>query len=73
MAQLGTPLLTFTAFLVLYRFLPNAKVRLSDVWLGALLASMAIDGAKWGFVAYVKTFPVYNVIYGSVGAVMASL
>ena len=73
LAQLISPLISFLTFLALYRFLPNTSVRLSDVWLGALLASIAFDGAKWGFVAYVRAFPVYNVIYGPVGAMMALL
>ncbi|MCH8310779.1 MAG: YihY/virulence factor BrkB family protein [Chloroflexi bacterium] len=68
-----SPILSFGTFLVLYRFLPNTQVKFKDVWLGALVASMAFDGAKWGFVLYIRTFPVYNVVYGSVGAVMALL
>ena len=72
-AQFLTSLVSFLSFLLLYRFLPNAKVRLGDVWLGALLASAAFEGAKWGFIWYVKTFPVYNVVYGAVGAIMALL
>jgi membrane protein len=73
MAQLLTPVLSFLTFLLLYRFLPNTRVRLSDVWLGALLAAIAFEGAKWGFVWYVKTFPIYNAVYGTVGAIMALL
>ena len=72
-AQFLTYLVSFLSFLLLYRFLPNTKVRLGDVWLGALLASAAFEGAKWGFIWYVKTFPVYNVVYGAVGAIMALL
>ena len=72
-AQFLTSLVSFLSFLLLYRFLPNTKVRLGDVWLGALLASAAFEGAKWGFIWYVKTFPVYNVVYGAVGAIMALL
>lgn len=68
-----SPVLSFIIFLTLYRFLPNTKVQFKDVWLGALVASMAFDGAKWGFLYYIRTFPVYNVVYGSVGAVMALL
>ena len=71
--QLLTPLVSFLAFLLLYRFLPNTKVRLNDVWFVALLAATAFEGAKWGFVWYVKTFPVYNLVYGPVGAIMALL
>ena len=71
--QLVTLILSFLTFLILYRFLPNTEVRLSDAWLGALLAAAAFDGAMWGFVWYVTKFPVYNLVYGSVGAVMALL
>lgn len=71
--QLLAPGLSFLAFLLLYRFLPNTKVRLADVWLGALLAAMAFQGATWGFVLYIKTFPIHNAVYGTVGAIMALL
>ena len=72
-AQILTPMLSFLSFVMLYRFLPNTKVKLGDVWMVALVASAAFEGAKWGFVWYVTTFPVYNVVYGSVGAIMALL
>ena len=72
-AQLVAPVLSFLTFLLLYRFLPNTEVRLADAWLGALGAAAAFEGAKWGFVGYVTRFPVYNAVYGTVGAVMAFL
>ena len=72
-AVVVSPALAFITFLVLYRFIPNTEVKIRDVWLGALVASIAFDGAKWGFLYYIRTFPVYNVVYGSVGAVMALL
>ena len=68
-----SPVLSFATFLILYRYLPNAKVAFKDVWLGALAASVAFEGAKWAFLWYVTKFPVYNIVYGSVGAVMALL
>ena len=68
-----SPVLSFATFLILYRYLPNTDVTFKDVWMGALAASIAFDGAKWGFLWYVSTFPVYNIVYGSVGAVMALL
>ena len=73
LAKLLTPLLSFLTFLMLYRFLPNTRVRFKDVWMVALVASLAFEGAKWGFVWYVTTFPVYNAVYGPVGAIMALL
>ena len=41
--------------------------------MGALFASLAIDGATWGFIWYVNTFPTYNLVYGPIGAIMALL
>jgi membrane protein len=67
------PSLTFLSFLILYRYLPNTEVRINDVWPGALLASFAFSGANLGFVWYVRTYSVYNVVYGSVGALIALL
>ena len=72
-AQLLSPMVSFLSFLFLYRFLPNTGVQVRDVWLGALGASMAFECAKWVFVWYLNTFPVYNVVYGPIGAVMALL
>ena len=68
-----SPLLAFGTFLILYRYLPNTSVGFKDVWMGALAAALAFDGAKWGFLLYVETFPVYNVVYGPLGAMMALL
>jgi membrane protein len=72
-AQLVTPVVTFLTFICIYRFLPNTNVEFADVWLGALLAAVAFYGAMLGFVWYVKIFPIYNAIYGSVSAIMALL
>ena len=69
----ASPAISFITFLVLYRYMPNTDVALGDVWIGALLASLTFDGAKWGFIWYVNTFPLYNAIYGSIGAIMALL
>ena len=38
-----------------------------------MLASLAFETVKWGFVKYVTTSLDYNVVYGSVGAVVALL
>ena len=72
-ADLLSPAASFLAFLVLYRFLPNAEVRLRDVWPGALLASIAFEGLKLAFVWYVSKYTPYNLVYGSVGAILALL
>ena len=60
----ASPVITFATLLLLYKHLPNTEVSFKDVWMGALVASLAIDGATWGFIWYVNTFPTYNVVYG---------
>ena len=59
---------------VLYRYLPNTEVRMAQVWPGALLAAVALTAVSEALVWYFGTFPLaYDVIYGSVGAIMALL
>ncbi len=72
-ATVASPVITFVTLLLLYKHLPNTDVSFRQVWIGALIASLAIDGATWGFIWYVNTFPIYNVIYGPIGAIMALL
>ena len=72
-ANLMTPILAFLTFLLLYMYLPNTHVRLEDIWLGALIGSLAFDAANLAFVWYVSTYAHYNVLYGSVGTILALL
>ena len=69
----ASPIITFWTLVLLYKHLPNTDVSFREVWIGALAASLAIDGATWGFIWYVNTFPVYNIVYGPIGAIMALL
>ena len=71
LARLLLPILAFGTFLFLYTFLPNKEVRLKYVWPGALAASVAFDATNFAFVWYVQNYTPYNLIYGSVGAVLA--
>lgn len=70
---LVVPALIFGTFVILYSALPNTEVPLRYVWPVALLAALAFYAANLGFVWYVRSFALYNVIYGSVGAVLAFL
>ena len=72
-ATLLTPALVFLTFLILYTYLPNTHVRLEDTWIGALIASLAFHAASLAFVWYVSTYAHYNVLYGSVGSILALL
>jgi len=65
--------LTFVVFLLIYRFVPNVSHSLREVWPGALLAGALFELLKNGFVLYVAKFNNYDVVYGSLGAVMLFL
>ena len=65
--------ITFLMFLLMYRAMPHRSTRLRHVWPGALLAAVAFELAKAGFATYVAHFANYDVIYGSLGGVIALL
>jgi membrane protein len=65
--------LSFAAFAVLYWLVPATKTRLSEVWVGALVAATLFEGAKTGFAFYLENFSSYDLVYGSLGAVVAFL
>ena len=69
-----SPAASILVFMILYRYLPNTKVTFREVWPGALMAALAFEAAKWGFLWYTSSFPVlYNVFYGPLGALIALL
>ena len=72
-SNLVSPLLIFGSILLLYRWMPNTKIKIGYVIPGALMVSIFLIAAQYLFIWYVKTFPVYNIVYGSVGALMALL
>lgn len=65
--------MSLVAFLVLYRFLPNAPIAWSDVLAGGVLAAVAFELAKQGFVWYTQNIARFELVYGSLGAVVALL
>ncbi len=65
--------LSFVTFLVIYRVLPAVRTRVGDVWIGALAAALLFEVAKTGLTIYFSNFSNYNVVYGSLGAVISFL
>lgn len=61
------------AYLMLYRFLPATDLRFRDVWPGAVVAGILFEIAKIGYVFYTAQFANYQLVYGSLGAVIALL
>ena len=66
-------LLSFAAFLVLYWLAPAARLGPRDVWPGALVAALLFESAKVLFSLYLENFANYDVVFGSLGAVVAFL
>jgi membrane protein len=65
--------IVFIVFLFLYKFVPNTKVRWKDIWLWALLAAVGFVAGTSIFVWYAANFAHYDVIYGSIGGIIALL
>jgi membrane protein len=61
---------SFIAFLLLYRYVPNVRHGIGDVWPGAVLAAVLFEIIKHGFALYVAHFNRYQALYGALGAVM---
>ncbi len=65
-------LITVALFTLVYRFLPNARVRPHDARPGAIAAGFLWELAKYLF-AWILQYLHYDEIYGPVGAVVAVL
>lgn len=70
--QVATMLLVCCVALVFY-FIPNTKVRFRDVWPGAILVGLLWRGAFAAFSWYARDLAAWNVIHGSVTAVVVFL
>jgi len=65
--------LAFLVFLLLYRFIPGKRPKWKDIWLGALVAAISFEITKIIFLVYLRVFNPYNLVYGSIGALIAFL
>ena len=66
-------LLSLGAFATLYRFVASAPVKMKGVWAGAATATILFELAKNGFSFYLANFGRYDLVYGSLGAVVTFL
>lgn len=73
-SDVGTWLMIFLLFLALYRWIPTSRVRWNATIWGALTASLGWKAATAGFAWYLTSgFGRYQVVYGSLGAIVALL
>ncbi len=69
---LGGIVIGIFVFGLIYRFVPyDPTIRWRDVWLAATLASILWEIAKLVFAWYLTNWALLNLVYGSVGAIIA--
>ena len=62
--------ISFLAFLLLYRYVPNVRHCMRDVWMGALVATLLFEFSKHAFTFYVAYWSPHRSAYGALGDVM---
>jgi membrane protein len=65
--------LVFGTVLLLYRYVPPVRPRFAELWAPALLAAVAIGATQVGYGIYLSRFASYNLVYGSLAAVIGFL
>jgi len=66
-------LVLFCGVIMIYRLAPNRPTKFSEVWIGALAATVLIWIGEWLFLIYAVHFANFNVLYGALGGVAAFL
>lgn len=66
-------LLTFIAFMVLYRFAPHARLGWGDVWPAAVIAAIFFEFGKSLLTFYIVHLGGFNALAGSLGAAILFL
>ena len=58
---------------LLYKFIPNTNVNPKEALIGAIFGTMLLLFVRVGFIWFVSTIDSFNIIYGSLGALIAVL
>jgi len=66
-------LLLLGLLMLLYRVLPNVRLRATEVVPGAVLAWALWLGAVWGYTLYLRAVPSFSITYGSLGGIIVTL
>lgn len=66
-------IVTFLGFTLLYKMFPHANVQWRTAFAGAAVAAVLWEIAKYGYELYLVHFARFNLVYGSVGAVIGLL
>ena len=69
----ATTLLFILVVGLIYYFVPNAKVRFRDVWIGAFITGLLWKGALEGFSWYIRDMSRFTRVNGSIAVVVVFL
>jgi membrane protein len=69
----GSTLLFILVVGLVYYFVPNAKVRFRDVWIGAVVTGLLWKGALEAFSWYMRDMTRFRQVNGSIAAVVVFL
>ncbi len=67
------PLLLSYSLILFYKFAPQRKTTIREVWIEALVVTAALGGLQKLFVIYAGSVTNFNVLYGTFGSVVALL
>ena len=73
MLYAGSFALIFIVFLMLYKYVPNAKTYWKDVWAGALVAAVLFEITEYAFILYLSRFAGFANVYGALSPVIVLL
>jgi membrane protein len=66
-----TILIDTALFMVIYRFVPNRRIRWPSVLVGGLATAVLWESAKQAFRWYIERIGLYSAVYGSLGVTIA--
>lgn len=67
--RFGALAASWLLLLLLYTWMPNAKVHLRPALIGSFVAAILWEMAKWSFQLYVTKAVTYSAVYGSLGLI----
>ena len=73
LATLTSFILVLITFLLIYKYMPNTKIKWRNAWPGALLAALLFELALNGFSFFLHTFANYRLTYGALASVVIYL
>ena len=59
--------------MLLYRVLPNVRLRATEVVPGAVIAWLLWLASVWGYSIYLRSVPSFSITYGSLGGIIVTL